>query len=254
MTTLAVDKPRTYEVGQRNDLPVIASDIIYRGAAAGLVAASGHLRPITAGDRFQGFAETKADNASGAAAAINAGLVESGKIKLPVTGLVITDLGQPVYASDDDTFSMLPTAGPFVGFVHRFVSAGVGIIKFDANAYSDPYGGGFYELLDAATKTLDVEDSGKVFFVAQSCVITLPAVATPPLCKIVNAGPFGTVQISLDPNANDMIEGPNITAANNKDVVNTLATAKRGDYAVIGGFDADGYILSELKGTWAREA
>lgn len=253
MTTLAVDKPRTYEVGERNDLPTIASDILYRGAAAGIVPASGHIRPLASGDKFAGFLETKADNASGAAAAINGRLVSEGKIKLAVTGVVITDVGQPVYASDDDTFSMLPTAGPFIGFVYRFVSTGVAIVEFNS-IWRDPHGGGAYELLDASTKTLAVTDSGKVFFVAQTCVITLPAVATPPLCKIVCAGGFGTVQISLSPNANDMIEGPGITAANDKDVINTLATAKRGDYAVIGGFDADGYILSELRGTWAREA
>lgn len=252
MTTLAADKPRTYEVGERNDLPTIASDILYRGAVAGIVPASGHIRPLAAGDKFAGFLETKADNASGAAAAINGRLVSSGKIKLPVTGVTITDVGQPVYASDDDTFSMLPTAGPFIGRVYRWVSSGVAVVEFNAS-WSDPWGGGFYELLDAATKTLDVQDSGKVFFVAQDCVITLPAVATPPLCKIVCAGAYGTVQITISPDANDMIEGPDISAANNKDVVNTKATAKRGDYAVIGGFDTDGYILSEVRGTWARE-
>lgn len=253
MTTLQADKPRTYEVGERNDLPVIASDTIFRGAVAGIVPASGHIRPLAAGDKFAGFIETKADNASGAAAAINGRIVSSGKIKLPITGVVITDVGQPVYASDDDTFSMLPTDGPFVGIVYRFVSTGVAIVEFNAS-WRDPYGGGKYEVLSSSTKTLDVEDSGKVFFVTADCVITLPAVATPPLCKVVCAGAYGTVQITLDPNANDMIEGPDITAANNKDVVNTKATAKRGDYAVIGGFDADGYILSELRGTWAREA
>lgn len=254
MTTLDANKPRSYEGGSRNAIPVIASDIIYEGAAVGIVAASGHARPLAAGDSFGGFAEEKADNSAGGAAAINVKLIESGKIQLSVTGVAITDVGQPVYASDDDTFSMLPTAGPFVGFVHRFVSSGVAVVAFDALNYRDPYGGGAYELLDEATKTLDVQDSGKTFFVAQDCVITLPAVATPPLCKIVCAGAFGTVQISLSPNANDMIEGPDISAANDKDIVNTKATARRGDHAVIGGFDADGYILSELKGTWAREA
>jgi len=254
MTTLARNKPRTYEAGTRNEYPVIATDIIYEGAAVGIVPGTGHARPLAVGDRFGGFAEAAVDNSAGLAAALRVRAIESGRIELTITGVVITDVGQPVYASDDDTFSMLPTAGPFVGFVHRWVSTGKAAVDFNAMDYRDPYGGGTYELLDASTKTLDVQDSGKTFFVAQDCVITLPAVATPPVCKIVCAGAYGTVQVSISPNANDMIEGPDISASNDKDIINTKATAKRGDYAVIGGFDADGYILSELKGTWAREA
>ena len=32
------------------------------------------------------------------------------------------------------------------------------------------------------------------------------------------------------------------------------AFAKRGDYVVLGGNDADGYAVLELRGTWARQA
>ena len=35
MTTLAADTPRDMELGDRNEFPVIASDIIYEGAAVG---------------------------------------------------------------------------------------------------------------------------------------------------------------------------------------------------------------------------
>jgi hypothetical protein len=42
MTTLAANSPRSYELGTRNEIPVIASDIIYEGAAVGIVAASGN--------------------------------------------------------------------------------------------------------------------------------------------------------------------------------------------------------------------
>ena len=61
MTTLAVNKPRTYGVGRTNSLPVIASDIIYEGAAVGMVVSTGHARPLAAGDEFVGFAERKAE-------------------------------------------------------------------------------------------------------------------------------------------------------------------------------------------------
>jgi hypothetical protein len=51
-----------------------------------------------------------------------------------------------------------------------------------------------------------------------------------------------------------MILGPDITGADNKDLINTKATARRGDFVVLGGNDADGYAVQQLRGTWAREA
>lgn len=255
MTTLAANKPRAYEGGNRNEIPVIASDIIYEGAAVGIVAGSGHARPLAAGDRFAGFAEAKADNSAGAAAAINVRTIESGKIQLSVTGAVITDLGQPVYATDDDTFVFSPVAGVFVGFVHRFVSSGVAIVAFDAPNFRDPYGEYSVREAVSADKTLDSEDSGKLLWVdTDAKTITLPAVATPALCKIVNGGAFGTVAVTIAPNAVDSIEGPDITAADNKAIINTKATARRGDFAVLGFVDANGYAATELRGTWARQA
>lgn len=250
MTTLAANKPRAFELGSRNEIPVIASDIIYEGAAVGVVDATGHARPLNAADRFVGFAEAKADNSAGAAADINVRVVESGKIQLAVSGAVITDVGQPVYATDDDTFVFSPVSGVFIGFVHRFVSSGVVIVAFDAPRFRDPYEE--YVVREAVTGnlTLDSEDSGKLLWVTATAVLTLPAVATPALCKVVNGGAFGTVQISLSPQAVDSIEGPNITAADDGDRVNTLATARRGDFAVLGFADANGYAITELRGTW----
>ena len=93
MTTLAANTPRAYELGERNHIPVIAADIIYEGAAVGVVSGSGHARPLAAGDRFGGFAVAKADNSAGAAAAIYVEVVKSGEIQLSVTGAVITDVG-----------------------------------------------------------------------------------------------------------------------------------------------------------------
>ena len=164
MTTLAANKPRAYEGGTRNEIPVIAADIIFEGAAVGVVDASGHARPLNAADRFAGFAEAKADNAAGAAAAINCRVVEAGKIELAVSGAVITDVGQPVYATDDDTFTFVPTSAAFVGFVHRFVSAGVVVVAFDALNYEDPWGHKTLRETLTGIKTFDAEDSGKVFF------------------------------------------------------------------------------------------
>jgi hypothetical protein len=255
MTTLAINKPRSFELGSRNNVPVIAADILYEGAAIGVVAGSGHARPLVAGDKFAGFAEFKADNSAGAAAAITVQVVKSGEIQLPVTGAVITDVDQPVFASDDDTFAFAPVGGSFIGFVKRFVSAGVVVVAFDAGNYQDPFAEFSVRELISGNKTLDSEDSGKLFWVdTDAAVITLPAVATHALAKIVNGGAFGTIAVTISPQAVDSIEAPDITAADDKDIINTKATARRGDLATLGDADANGYVVTELRGIWARQA
>lgn len=256
MTTLAVNVPRAYEGGERNEFPVIASDIIYEGAAVGLVVGTGHARPLAAGDRFAGFAEAKADNSAGAAAAINVRVVESGKIQLAVTGAVITDVGQPVYATDDATFAFSPVSSVFIGFVHRFVSSGVVVVSFNAMSFKDPYGDRTVRALHSADATLAAVDCGRCLFVdTDAVVLTLPAIADGlGGVKIVNIGAFGAAKVSISPGTVDMILGPGITGADNKDLINTKATAKRGDYVVIDLGDADGYVVTEMVGTWAREA
>lgn len=258
MTTLAANANRAIQLGDIDHAPVIASDIIYGGAAVGIVKASGHARPLVAGDRFAGFAKAKADNSSGAAAAINVELSKKGQIELTVTGVLITDRDQPVYASDDDTFTMLPASGTtsnsFIGHVKRFVSTGVAIVEYNAETMIDPYGYGPREVL-SANKTLDAEDNGKTFFVdTDAFTITLPATTTGLDCTVVNAKGYGQAAINLSPQAADLILGPDITAADNKDLINTKATAQRGDFVGIADGDADGYVVYKIKGVWAREA
>lgn len=254
MTTLAVNKQRPFELGDRNEHPVIAADIIYEGAAVGLVAGTGHARPLAAGDKFGGFAESKADNAGGAAAAINVRVIEQGKVELAVSGAVITDVGQPVYATDDDTFVFSPVGGVFIGFVSRFVSAGIAVVDFDAVGLVDPWAK--YSVREAITvdKTLDIEDNGKLFVVtADAKIITMPAVATPVNCTVLNGGAFGTIAVNVSPAAADKIQGPDLPGTDNKDLINTKATARRGDYVRLATGDANGPLATELRGTWATE-
>lgn len=258
MTTLAKNSPRDYELGDMNDIPMVASDIIYDGAAVGVVKATGHARPLVAQDIFGGFAKEKKDNSAGAAAALNIRVQKIGQISLSVAGAVITDVGQPVYATDDDVFVFLPTAATFIGFVKRFVSAGVVIVDFDADAYEDPYlvfgSAEEYETI-SANKTLDIQDNGKVFFVdTDAKTITLPVVATPVNCTIVNIGAYGTVAVNVDPAAADSIHAPDIAGTDNKDHINTKATAQRGDFVQLRTGIATGWVVSNQRGVWAQEA
>jgi len=256
MTTLAANSPKAMELGSRNEFPVVASDIIYEGAAVGLVDASGHARPLTTADRFVGFAERKADNSAGAAAAINVEVIESGKVQLAVTGAVITDIGQPVYALDDADFSLNPADGRFIGFVHRFVSAGVAVVAFDAPGMRDPWAHLTVRETLTGTKTFDAQDSGKLFCVTaagDADALTLPAVAAGLSLTILAVGAFGTTAVTIDPNAADMILAPEITGADNKDLILTKATQRRGDFVTLISADADGYMATEMRGVWARE-
>jgi len=253
MTTRSSDLARNFELGTINEIPVIAADILFEGSAVGVVTGTGYARPLTSVDKFVGFAESNCDNAAGAAAAKKVRVRKSGLVQLSVSGAVITDIGQPVYATDDDTFIFLPTGAVFIGFVHRYVSSGIVIVAFDVDNFVDPYAGKIAATVSANT-TLNATHSGKALFVdTDAKVITLPAVEGVGGIQVVNIGAFGTVLIEVAPNAADMIEGPGITGADNKSILNTKNTAQRGDYIHLEYGDANGWTITDMKGTWVRE-
>lgn len=150
MTTLAADSPRVYEKGEINEFGVIAGDIIYEGAAVG-DNASGYARPLQAGDPFRGFAESNADNSAVGAAAgdVNVRTLMKGRIKLSISAAAITDVGKPVYASDDNTFTFTQSTNTFIGRAVRFESTGVMLVEFAAKGGS----GNVTELTDSSTGT-----------------------------------------------------------------------------------------------------
>ncbi|MCX5712120.1 MAG: cytoplasmic protein [Candidatus Omnitrophica bacterium] len=134
MTTLAKNAVRDYELGDNNDLPVIAGDIIYEGAAVG-ENGSGYFRPLAAGDPFAGFAVRKADNSAVGAAAgdVNVNVLQKGKIELNVVGVTaVTDEGSTVYASDDNVFTLSSTSNSAIGKIVRYISGTKCIVAFEA--------------------------------------------------------------------------------------------------------------------------
>lgn len=132
MTTLSANEARDYQVGEQEDYPVIAADIIYEGAAAGENAA-GYARPLVAGDPFLGFAVEKADNAAGSAGEIRVTVKSKGRIVVPVVGASITSNDRPaVYASDDNTFTLTSTSNSKIGYVSRWISGTDCVVEFDA--------------------------------------------------------------------------------------------------------------------------
>ena len=135
MTTLANAKPRDFVLGELQDLPVIAADIIYEGAAVG-ENGSGYFRPLVAADPFAGFAERTADNSAGAAGAINVRVKTRGRVILSVTGVTaVTDEGSTVYASDDDTFTLTATSNTAIGKIVRYISGTTVEVYFEAASF-----------------------------------------------------------------------------------------------------------------------
>lgn len=130
MATLSANKVRDFEMEGFAEYPVVATDIIYAGAAVSLT--SGNARPLNTSDTFVGFCMAKADNASGSAGDINVTVRTKGKIKLSVTGVTgVGDVGSDVYATDDDTFTLTASGGLAIGTVHRYISGTTAIVAYE---------------------------------------------------------------------------------------------------------------------------
>lgn len=108
--------------------------------------------------------------------------------------------------------------------------------------------------LTSASKTLDIQDVGKVFNVTGSAtyVVTLPSIAAG-LEYVIRAAGDG-VRVAVDPAAADKIMGADIAGVDNKDRILTAATAKEGDYLHLAYGSADGWMILAMKGIWAAEA
>lgn len=134
MTTLAVDSPQVLVTGDMNSVPVITADTVFEGAMVGIEAATGHGRPLVAGDIFAGHSIFKVVNELGLVGGEKDIRLRSGRYRLlcTLTGVAITDVGAPVYASDDDTLTKTATSNSYVGRISRYVKANTAEIEFDA--------------------------------------------------------------------------------------------------------------------------
>lgn len=127
------DDPRGHYV----ELPVAAATTIYAGSLVGMLA-TGYVQPyvastvattLTGFDRLVGIALEEVDNSSGLAGALTVKVLIGGCFYHAVSGLAITDVGAPVYASDDSTLTKVALGNAFVGWVERFEASGYGMIR-----------------------------------------------------------------------------------------------------------------------------
>lgn len=119
------------------NLPCAADVRIYDGAAVGLDA-DGYAAPYQAGYQFVGFSAKESNNTDGAAGDIYAHIKQgSYTAELSVTGLASErQHNYPVYAVDDGTFTIDPSAAAsgnaLIGYVEAYVSSGVGHVAVNA--------------------------------------------------------------------------------------------------------------------------
>ena len=102
--------------------------------------------------------------------------------------------------------------------------------------------------------TVTTADSGKTFVSATDGVVfTLPAIAVGYSFKFVNNGTDGTNALTISPNAADGITYAG-SSTDDKDLINTKATSKQGDYVVISSLDGVvAWQVTEVRGTFAKE-
>lgn len=133
---LTRDTPRVWELGEVNAWPLAPNTTIFQGAAVG-DNGSGLARPLQAGDKFLGFCEAFVSNlppspavpaAQGNQAAVR--VLTSGLVELEVSGINATSFGAPVYASDDNSFTLNGPPNSFIGTVHRPLLTGKTIVAF----------------------------------------------------------------------------------------------------------------------------
>lgn len=119
-----------------------------------------------------------------------------------------------------------------------------------------------------ASTTLTLVNSEKVLSIATDALTqTLPAVGATTAPKgtrfiFVNSGADANNIITISPNASDKIYGSYnyngrtiyFTGTDNKDAVNTKATAKKGDYLILESDGSVGWRIVDAKGIWAEES
>jgi len=121
---------------------------------------------------------------------------------------------------------------------------GLNSIFFDKNSV----------LKSAAYTVVANDDNGKIFYsTIDNMVYTLPSIADGQVYTFVNMAEDGMAKMSISPAALDGIMY--VTATDDKDLINTKATAKKGDSVTI--FNVAGAVywsVSHARGVFAKEA
>jgi hypothetical protein len=137
------------------EYPVIAADIIYRGAYVG-VNPAGYLKPFEPGDMFVGIAYEESDNSAGAAAATTCRVWVEGDFELALTSAALTDIGAPIFCTDDNTLARSGHPDAWMGTVRHYERSGFAVIhlKDIGTRWTQDMGGAF-EITEACLRYLE---------------------------------------------------------------------------------------------------
>ena len=111
------------------------------------------------------------------------------------------------------------------------------------------------EIKDANYTVIITTDSGKTFVSeTDGVVFTLPSIAIGNTITFVNTSPDGAADLTISPAAADGITYAG-SSTDNKDLINTKATAKRGDFVTLASLDGTvAWQVVDARGIWAKEA
>lgn len=132
---LSASTARTLEAGYHESAQPAQAVATYGGGALSRDS-GGEVGPLAASEAFAGFALADADNSAGSAGDINVKVADEGVITLTVTGLDDNDdLGDTVYATDDNTFTLTASGAVSIGKVMSIesLSAGTCRVYFQAD-------------------------------------------------------------------------------------------------------------------------
>jgi hypothetical protein len=131
MAALTKDRETKYREGIEIEYPVAAAKKIFAGSLVG-IDADGFATPAedAAGFGFAGIAMEQVDNSAGLDGAKTIRLRRTGVFEFEALNLAQTMVGDPMYVSDDHTFTDAATAANDVkcGTLVKFVSATKGWI------------------------------------------------------------------------------------------------------------------------------
>jgi len=99
-------------------------------------------------------------------------------------------------------------------------------------------------------------DSGKTFLSnTKDVVFTLPAIAVGNVFTFINTGADGQNNLTISPAAADGITYAG-SSTDDKDLINTQATSKVGDYVKIQAMNGDvtAWQVTDVQGVWAKES
>ena len=109
---------------------VAAAKHIYKGALVGL-SSTGYAQPLTAGDLFVGIAYEEMDNSGGADGDVSVRVYTLGDFGHSLSGATVSNIGDAVYASADDTLTFTSTSNSYVGYVVDAPTSGEIILRLD---------------------------------------------------------------------------------------------------------------------------